>query len=105
MIEEQLKEKEKLEKQLDKLTEQEARLRRKLHVLSFLESIEHVERQFKSDYINEYTIVIEKGNKLDIKTRANNDLLKHEVVFVLPNEYSSKLIEILKVAANNEISK
>jgi hypothetical protein len=58
MTEEQLKEKDKLEKQLDKLVEQETKLREKLHTLSFIECIEHVEIQFKSDYINEYTIII-----------------------------------------------
>jgi hypothetical protein len=105
MTEKQLKEKDRLEKQLDKLVEQETKLREKLHTLSFPESIEHVERQFKSDYVNEYTIIIEKGNKFDIKTRANPNLLKHEVVFVLPNEYSTKLMDLLKLAADNEISK
>jgi len=99
MTEEQLKEKEKLEKQLDKLTKQEEKLSRRLHVLGFQEIIENVEEQFKSDLNDGYTIVIEKGDKFNIKT------LRHEVVFILPDEYSTKLIEILKVAVNNEISK
>ena len=105
MTEEQLKEKDRLEKQLDKLTKQEEKLSRRLHVLSFQESIEHVEEQFKSDLNDGYTIVIEKGNEFDIKTRPKRDSLRHEVVFILPDEYSTKLIETLKVAVNNEISK
>ena len=31
--------------------------------------------------------------------------LSHEVIFTLPDEYFTKLIDILKTAANNEISK
>lgn len=105
MTEEQLKEKERLEKQLDKLTKQEEKLSRRLHILNFQEIIENVENQFKSDLNDGYTIVIEKGDKFDIKTRPKRDSLRHEVVFILPDEYSTKLIEILKVVVNNEISK
>ena len=105
MTEEQIKEKDRLEKQLDKLTKQEEKLSRRLHVLSFQKSIEHVEEQFKSNLNDGYTIVIEKGDKFDIKTRPKRDSLRHEVVFILPDEYSTKLIEILKIAVNDEISK
>ena len=105
MTEEQLKEKDRLEKQLDKLTKQEEKLSRRLHILNFQEIIENVEEQFKSDLNDGYTIVIEKGNEFDIKTRPKRDSLRHEVVFILPDEYSTKFIETLKVAVNNEISK
>lgn len=105
MTEEQLKEKERLEKQLDKLTKQEEKLSKRLHILSFQEIIENVESQFKSDLNDGYTIVIEKGNEFDIKTRPKRDSLRHEVVFILPDEYSTKLIDILKIAVNNEMSK
>ena len=105
MTKEQLKEKDRLEKQLDKLTKQEEKLSRRLHVLGFTEIIENVESQFKSDLNDGYTIVIEKGDKFDIKTRPKRDSLRHEVVFILPDEYSIKLIDILKIAANDEISK
>lgn len=105
MTEEQLKEKDRLEKQRDKLIKQEEKLSRRLHILGFQEIIEHVEEQFKSDLNDGYTIVIEKGDKFDIKTRIKRDSLRHEVVFILPDEYSTKLIEILKTAVNNEISK
>lgn len=104
MTEEQIKEKEKLEKQLDKLTEQEEKISRKLDILSFLDRIKHVEECFKNDY-NRYTIVIEKGEEFDIKTRPKRYPLKHEVVFILPNEYLTKLMNLLKLAADNEISK
>ena len=63
MTEEQLKEKDKLEKQLDKLVKQQEKLSRRLHILSFQGIIENVEEQFKSDFNDGYTIVIEKGNK------------------------------------------
>ena len=105
MTEKQLKEKDKLEKQLDKLVKQQEKLSRRLHILSFQEIIENVEEQFKSDLNNGYTIVIEKGDKFDIKTRPKRDSLRHEVVFVLPDDYSTKLIEILKIAVNDEIYK
>lgn len=105
MTEEQLKEKDRLEKQRDKLIKQEEKLSRRLHVLSFQEIIENIEERFKSGLNDGYTIVIEKGDKFDIKTRIKRDSLRHEVVFILPDEYSIKLIDILKIAANNEISK
>lgn len=105
MTEEQLKEKDRLEKQRDKLIKQEEKLSRRLHILSFQEIIELVEEQFKSDLNDGYTIVIEKGDAFDIKTRPKRESLRHEVVFILPDEYSTKLIEPLKEMINNEISK
>ena len=104
MTEEQIKEKDRLEKQLDKLTEQEEKISRKLDILSFLDRIKHVEECFKNGY-NGYTIVIEKGDEFDIKTRPKGYPLKHEVIFILPNEYLTKFIDLLKLAADNEISK
>ena len=104
MTEEQLKEKDRLEKQLDKLTKQEEKISRKLDILSFLDRIKHVEECFKNDYKG-YTIVIEKGEEVDIKTKPKIYPLRHEVVFILPNEYLTKLMELLKLAADNEISK
>lgn len=103
MTEEQLKEKDKLEKQLDKLVKQEEKLSRRLHILNFPDMIKHVEDSFETDY-NGYAIVIEKGDIFNIKVR-HNELSRCEVVFVLPNEYTSKLIDIFKIAADNEISK
>jgi hypothetical protein len=105
MTEERLKEKDRLEKQLDKLTKQEEKLSRRLHILGFQEIIENVEEQFKSDLNDGYTIVIEKGDEFDIKTKPKMYPLRHEVVFILPNEYLTKLMELLKLAADNEISK
>ena len=101
MTEEQLKEKDRLEKQLDKLTKQEEKISRKLDILSFLDRIKHVEECFKND-CNGYTIVIEKGDEFDIKTKPKMYPLSHEVIFTLPDEYFAKLIDILKTAANNE---
>lgn len=103
MTEEQIKEKNRIERQLDKLVKQEENLSRRLHILSFPDTIKHVEDSFETDY-NGYTIVIEKGDRFNIKTRFN-ELSRCEVVFVLPNEYTSKLMDILKVAADNEIFK
>ena len=86
MTEEQLKEKDRLEKQLDKLTKQEEKI------------------SFKNDY-NGYTIVIEKGDEFDIKTKPKIYPLRHEVVFILPDEYLTKLMDLFKLAADNEIYK
>lgn len=104
MTEEQLKEKDRLEKQLDKLTKQEEKISRKLDILSFLDRIKHVEECFKNDY-NGYTIVIEKGDEFDIKTKPKIYPLRHEVVFILPDEYLTKLMDLFKLAADNEIYK
>jgi hypothetical protein len=104
MTEEQLKEKDRLEKQLDKLTKQEEKISRKLDILSFLDRIKHVEECFKND-CNRYTIAIEKGDEFDIKTKPKIYPLRHEIVFILPDEYFTKLMNLLKLAADNEISK
>ena len=102
MTKEQIKEKVELEKQLDKLIKKEEKISERLNVLSFLEKIEHVENMFKE--YDGYAIVIEKGNKFNIKIR-NKELSRCIVVFVLPNEYSVMLMDLLKLAAQNEISK
>ena len=103
MTEEQINEKVELEKQLDKLTKKEEKISERLNVLSFPEKIKQVEDRFKKGY-NGYTIVIEKGNRFNIKIR-NNELSRCEVVFVLPNEHSAKLMDLLKLAADDEMSK
>lgn len=102
MTEEQTNEKAELEKQLDKLIKKEEKISERLNVLSFPEKIKHVEDIFKE--YDGYAIVIEKGNRFNIKIK-NNELSRCVVVFVLPNEYSAKLMDLLKSAADNEISK
>ncbi len=102
MNEIQITEQQILQRGLDKLIKEEEQLSERLRVLNFPDIVKRVESNFKNNY-NGYTIVIENGDTFDIKIR--NNTLRCEEVFVLPSEYCSKLIDILKLAVYNEISK